>query len=89
VISAAVILQEFKLADSYFGALQTTAAIVTVVAFFFVPRFTHRFGLSSLGTLSFCTMILAGAVMSLSVNYAMYLAGYAVLMAFDGAFSVY
>ncbi|MCZ7153775.1 MFS transporter, partial [Salmonella enterica] len=27
--------------------------------------------------------------MSLSVDYAMYLAGYAVLMAFDGAFSVY
>ncbi|PWW11913.1 MFS transporter [Pantoea sp. AG702] len=89
VVSAAVILKEFNLSDRYFGALQTTAALVTIVAFFFVPRFASRFGLSTLGTFSFCAMILAGAIMSLSVDYAMYLAGYAVLMAFDGAFSVY
>lgn len=89
VVSAAVILKEFTLPDRYFGVLQTTAAITTLVTFFFVPRFANRFGLSSLGTLSFCAMILAGAVMSMSIDYAMYLVGYAVLMAFDGAFSVY
>ncbi|MBS4430272.1 MULTISPECIES: MFS transporter [Pectobacterium] len=89
VVSAAVILQEFNLSDRYFGVLQTTAAVVTIITFFFVPRFARRFGLSSLGTLSFCAMILAGAVMSLSIDYTMYLIGYAVLMAFDGSFSVY
>ncbi len=89
VVSAAVILQEFSLPESYFGVLQTTAALTTIVAFLFVPRFTARFGLSALGTVSFCTMILAGAVMSFSPDYLVYLAGYAALMAFDGAFSVY
>lgn len=89
VVSAAVILKEFSLPDSYFGVLQTAAALTTLVAFLFVPRFTARFGLSALGTLSFCAMILAGALMSFSADYAMYLAGYAALMAFDGAFSVY
>ncbi|MGL4268898.1 MAG: MFS transporter [Plesiomonas sp.] len=89
VVSAAVILKEFNLPDRYFGMLQTTAAIVSIIMFFFVPRFARRFGLSSLGTVSFCAMILAGAVMSMSVDYTMYLIGYAVLMAFDGSFSVY
>lgn len=89
VVSAAVILQEFHLTSRYFGILQTSAAIATIVVFFFVPRFAAKFGLSALGTLSFCAMILAGALMSVSVDYALYLVGYAVLMAFDGAFSVY
>ncbi|MFU2318747.1 MFS transporter [Rahnella sp. PCH160] len=89
VVSAAVILKEFHLPESYFGVLQTSAALVTIVTFLFVPRIAKRFGLSTLGTLSFCGMILSGALMSLSVDYAMYLVGYAVLMAFDGAFSVY
>jgi MFS family permease len=89
VVSAAVILKEFHLPESYFGVLQTSAALVTIITFIFVPRIAKRFGLSTLGTLSFCGMILSGALMSLSLDYAMYLAGYALLMAFDGAFSVY
>jgi hypothetical protein len=89
VVSAAVVLKEFHLPDSYFGILQTTAAAVTITTFFFVPRFAKRFGLSSLGTISFCAMIGAGAVMSWSGGYLVYLVGYALLMAFDGAFSVY
>ncbi len=89
VISAAVILKEFHLPDSYFGVLQTTAALVTIAIFFFVPLFAKRFGLSSLGTFSFCAMIGAGTLMSVSGSYWLYLAGYAALIAFDGAFSVY
>lgn len=34
-------------------------------------------------------MILAGALMSISEEYIVYLIGYSILMAFDGAFSVY
>nr|WP_282610545.1 MFS transporter [Pantoea ananatis] len=89
VVSAAVILKEFHLADHYFGALQTVAAGVSIVMFFFIPRFSHRFGLSALGTFSFCAMIFSGGVMAQSMDYAMYVIGYALLMAFDGAFSVY
>ncbi|MCP9270288.1 MFS transporter [Xenorhabdus sp. XENO-1] len=89
VVSAAVILEEFHMADRYFGILQSSAAIVTIVAFFFVPRFVRRFGLSTLGTLSFCAMILAGILMTFSIYYLMYLLGYTLLMAFDGVFSVY
>ncbi|MDE9481563.1 MFS transporter [Xenorhabdus bovienii] len=89
VVSAAVILKEFHMADRYFGILQSSAAIVTIVAFLFVPRFVRRYGLSTLGTLSFCAMILAGILMTFSVYYLMYLLGYTLLMAFDGVFSVY
>lgn len=89
VVSAAVILNEFHLSDRYFGALQTTAAGVSIVMFFFIPRFSRRLGLSALGTFSFCAMILSGAMMALSKTYTLYLIGYALLMAFDGAFSVY
>ncbi|CEE92302.1 Major Facilitator Superfamily transporter [Xenorhabdus nematophila str. Anatoliense] len=89
VVSAAVILEEFRLPERYFGILQSSAAIATIVAFFFVPRFVRRFGLSTLGTISFCAMILAGTLMTTSVYYALYLVGYMLLMAFDGVFSVY
>ncbi|MBC8952714.1 MFS transporter [Xenorhabdus sp. PB62.4] len=89
VVSAAVILEEFHMAERYFGILQSSAAIATIVAFFFVPRFVKRFGLSALGTISFCAMILAGILMTVSVYYVMYLFGYVILMAFDGVFSVY
>ncbi|AYA41120.1 MFS transporter [Xenorhabdus nematophila] len=89
VVSAAVILEEFRLPERYFGILQSSAAIATIVAFFFVPRFVRRFGLSTLGTISFCAMILAGTLMTASVYYALYLVGYMLLMAFDGVFSVY
>ncbi|WP_407330530.1 MFS transporter [Pantoea sp. S18] len=89
VVSAAVVMQEFNLPDRYFGILQTTAAVVAVIMFFFIPRFAARFGLLSLGTVSFFAMIFAGIVMSLSSNYLPYLLGYSMLMAFDGAFSIY
>ncbi|MDX7998955.1 MFS transporter [Xenorhabdus sp. Reich] len=89
VVSAAVILEEFRMPERYFGILQSSAAIVTIVAFFFVPRFVRRFGLSTLGTVSFCAMILAGMLMTASAYYVMYLFGYVLLMAFDGVFSVY
>ncbi|MDX7989424.1 MFS transporter [Xenorhabdus sp. 12] len=89
VVSAAVILEEFRMSERYFGILQSSAAIATIVAFFFVPSFVRRFGLSTLGTISFCAMILSGALMTVSMHYALYLVGYMLLMAFDGVFSVY
>ncbi|PHM31274.1 MFS transporter [Xenorhabdus innexi] len=89
VVSAAVVLKEFSLPERYFGILQSSAAIATIVVFLFVPRFVRRFGLSALGTVSFCSMILAGTIMTASMYYVLYLVGYMLLMAFDGVFSVY
>ncbi|MBD2786226.1 MFS transporter [Xenorhabdus sp. DI] len=89
VVSAAVIIKEFHIAERYFGILQSSAAIATILAFFFVPRFVNRFGLSTLGTISFCAMILSGMLMTFSIYYLMYLVGYMLLMAFDGVFSIY
>jgi MFS family permease len=89
VVSAAVILKEFHLVERYFGILQSSAAIATIAAFFFVPSFVKRFGLSTLGTISFCAMIFSGILMTFSANYIVYLLGYMLLMAFDGVFSVY
>lgn len=89
VVSASVVLKVFALPESYFGILQTSAAVASIVAFGLVPRFSHRFGISTLGATSFCAMILAGLVLAVSGHYTMYLIGYAALMAFDGAFSVY
>ncbi len=89
VVSASVVLQVFALPESYFGVLQTCAAVTSIVTFSLLPRFAHRFGISTLGATSFCAMILTGLVLALSRHYTMYLVGYAALMAFDGAFSVY
>ncbi|KJV26725.1 SetB [Aquitalea magnusonii] len=89
VVSASVVLKAFALPESYFGVLQTTAAITSIVTFGLVPRFAQRFGISTLGVTSFCAMILAGLILAVSSHYTMYLLGYAALMAFDGVFSVY
>jgi predicted MFS family arabinose efflux permease len=54
-----------------------------------VPRFAAKYGLQTLGVTSFCAMIFSGLVLAMSGTYEIYLIGYAALMAFDGAFSVY
>jgi MFS family permease len=89
VVSAAIVVKTFMLPESYFGALQTVAAIASITAFGFVPRFAARFGLPALGTISFTAMIFSGLLLALSGNYYIYLVGYAILMVFDGAFNVY
>lgn len=89
VVSAAVIIKVFLLPESYFGVLQTVAAVTSIVTFGFVPRFAAKFGLSTLGIIAFCGMIFSGLLLALSGRYEIYLIGYAALMAFDGAFNVY
>ncbi|MCY7314872.1 MAG: MFS transporter [Rubrivivax sp.] len=89
VLSAPIIVKSFGMADGWFGVLQTTAAVVTIVIFTFVPRAIARHGLPAVGAVSFALMILAGLLLALAGNYAVYMAAYALLMAFDGVFSVY
>jgi len=89
VVSAAVVVKEFGLPESYFGMLQTIAAVISIGAFLLVPRFAAKFGLSTLGVVSFCAMILSGLLLALSGHFVIYAVGYAALMAFDGAFNVY
>lgn len=89
VLSAPIVIRSFALPESHFGLLQTVAAVTAIAAFWFVPRSVVRFGLPALGLASFCAMILSGLVLALSGRYEIYLVGYALLMAFDGVFSVY
>lgn len=89
VVSAAVVVKVFVLPEGYFGMLQTIAAVTSIVAFGYVPRFAAKFGLSALGIISFCAMIFSGLLLALSGRYEIYVIGYAALMAFDGAFNVY
>ncbi|WP_250465938.1 MULTISPECIES: MFS transporter [unclassified Caballeronia] len=89
VVSAAVVVKVFGLPESRFGLLQTVAAIASIGACTLVPRIARKLGLPALGISSFCAMILAGLVLALSNQYAVYLVGYSALMACDGAFSVY
>jgi len=89
VLSAPIVVNTFMRPESHFGALQTVAAITSIGIFWFVPRFVRRFGLPQLGAWSFWAMIFAGLGLALSGHYEVYLVGYAVLMAFDGVFSVY
>jgi MFS family permease len=89
VVSASVIIKGFSLPDRYFAILQGAAALASVVTFAIIPRAIEKCGISVLGSLSFCAMIISGLTLSLSRNYALYLIAYSALMAFDGAFSVY
>jgi MFS family permease len=89
VLSAPIVVKSFGLADGWFGALQTSAAVVTIVVFAFVPRTIARFGLPAVGAVSFALMILSGLLLALSGSYGVYLVGYVLLMTFDGVFSVY
>jgi hypothetical protein len=89
VLSAPIVVNVFALPESHFGLLQTVAAFTAIAAFWFVPRTVKRFGLPALGATSFWIMIFSGLVLALSGRYELYLVGYAVLMAFDGVFSVY
>jgi MFS family permease len=89
VLSAPIVVKSFGLSDSHFGILQTTAALVTIGVFAFVPKIVARAGLPAVGAVSFALMILSGLLLALSSSYAIYLVGYALLMAFDGVFSVY
>jgi MFS family permease len=89
VLSAPIVVKNFGLSDSHFGILQTTAALVTIGIFVFVPKVVARAGLPAVGAVSFALMILSGLLLALSSVYSVYLIGYALLMAFDGVFSVY
>ena len=89
VLSAPIVIKNLGLSDSHFGVLQTTAALVTIAIFVFVPKVVARAGLPAVGAVSFALMILSGLLLALSSMYAVYLVGYALLMAFDGVFSVY
>lgn len=89
VVSASVVLKVFSLPEQYFGVLQVSAAITSLVTFAAVPSIAHKYGLSRLGAVSFCAMIGSGLLLALSSRYQVYLIGYVTLMAFDGAFSVY
>jgi MFS family permease len=89
VLSAPIVVKTFERPESHFGALQTVAALTAIAIFWFVPRFVLRFGLPALGAGSFSIMIFSGLLLALSGRYEVYLVGYAVLMAFDGVFSVY
>jgi MFS family permease len=89
VVSAAVVVKQFQLSESYFGFLQTIAAIISIGLFMFVPKFANKFGLSTLGLASFCAMIFSGFLLAISGRFEVYVLGYAGLMAFDGAFNVY
>lgn len=89
VLSAPIVVKEFALAESYFGLLQTAAAVTAITAFWFVPGAVKRFGLPALGVTSFCAMILSGLLLALSSRFELYLVSYAALMAFDGMFNVY
>ncbi len=89
VVSPAVVVQVFHLPESHYGALQTIAGVTSVAMFFVLPRITRRIGLPSLGITAFSAMILSALLMATSVHPAMYLVGYVVLLAFDGAFNVY
>jgi MFS family permease len=89
VLSAPIVVNVFALPESRFGMLQAVAAFTAIAAFWFVPPTVKRFGLPALGATSFWIMIFSGLVLALSGRYEVYLVGYAVLMAFDGVFSVY
>ena len=89
VVSASVVLKVLALPEPYFGLLQSCAAVTSLLVFALVPATVRRYGLSRLGTASFCAMILAGLLLALASNFALYLAAYAILMACDGAFNVY
>jgi MFS family permease len=89
VLSAPIVVKTFVLPESHFGALQTVAALTSIGVFWFVPRFVRRFGLAKLGAWSFWAMIFAGLGLAVSGRYEAYLVAYAMLMAFDGVFSVY
>lgn len=89
VVSASVVIKAFSLPESYFGVLQTSAAIASIGTLSVAPYLARKLGISALGAISFCAMILAGLVLASASNYTIYLIGYAALMAFDGAFSVY
>lgn len=89
VLSAPIVVKTFMRPESHFGVLLTASAVTAIGVFWFVPGFVKRFGLSMLGAMSFWIMIFSGLVLAMSGGYEIYLVGYAVLMAFDGVFSVY
>lgn len=89
VVSASVVLKVFALPESHFGMLQVGAAITSLAAFAAVPGLAKKYGLSTLGVVCFCAMILSGLALALSGRFEMYVIAYSALMAFDGGFSVY
>lgn len=89
VISVSIVLKFYSLSEAHFGFLQGSAAIISIVTFLFLPGFAKKYGISAVGLVSFCLMIFSGLLLSFPARYEIYFVGYAVLMAFDGGFSIY
>jgi hypothetical protein len=88
-ISAAVVVQHFRLGPPNFGGMQSAAAVVALAVFAAIPGLVRRAGVAFVGRLSLIVMIGSGFVLGFAPNFLVYATAYCLLIAFDGGFSVY
>lgn len=88
-ISVAIVVKHFQLSEMYYSGLQTVSAILAILVFTIIPLIVRKKGILFIGKMSLLTILTSGLVMAIAPNYFIYLAGYALLISFDGGFNVY
>jgi len=88
-ITPAIITQTFSLPSSRLGLVQTVGAILSVLCFYLIPKISLKYGVTLIGQSSLAIILISGLILSLAPEYWSYAVGYALLVAFDGGFSVY
>lgn len=88
-ITPAVVIKLFHESENAYGIMQTTAALFSVLLFYLVPKISARLGIGLVGRVSFFIILAGGFLLGVSNSFYLYLLFYAIVIAFDGAFSVY
>lgn len=88
-ITPAVVIKLFHESENAYGIMQTTAALFSVLLFYLVPKVSARLGIGLVGKVSFFVILAGGLLLGVSGGFYLYLLFYALVIGFDGAFSVY
>ncbi len=88
-ITPAVVIKLFHESENAYGIMQTTVALFSVLLFYLVPKIAARLGIGLVGKVSFFVILAGGLLLGVSGGFYLYLLFYALVIGFDGAFSVY
>jgi MFS family permease len=85
--SAAMVTGLHGQSEEHYALLQTVGAAFTIIVLMLVGA--SRLSVGRIGLISFAGVFLGGVLTAISPDYWLYMAGFAVVLGFDGMFNIY
>lgn len=86
---AAIVTGTFAMEERYFGILQSTGALTSIIVLSITAIVVKRIPITMVGIISYVMICLGGVMAGFAQNYWFFVVAAAMVLGFDGMFSIY